>query len=322
MEFKRGARGAAGQQYAIVVGLIAVVALLGVTRMGGGVNTLMTKTGNVLTQAGNGVTGSGTTTTSGGGGGGGSSTPADNEPDPFSFPDGAAAASSLAASAIVQLTGHTGVTATISGTGSPQFRVCADATCTSVVSGYSSSSRSVANNQYVQIQVTTPASTGSSVSATLTAGSGSAVFTALAGTMINTNGLKTVVVSGQLYNVTIPQSQFDSCDTACSGQGRTCNPTKLAALQSYASTPATMADLVTSKLGLTFDPGPVSFTIGNYAGYFGLGCTAGGWGFQNFNSPVTGCNTTMIYSDSTTMSCSSEWIVAGQYWGPRMCVCD
>ena len=62
-------RGAAGQQYAIVVGLIAVVALAAVARLGGGIDTLFTRTGNVLQTVTNG--GAVTAGTSGGTGGGG-----------------------------------------------------------------------------------------------------------------------------------------------------------------------------------------------------------------------------------------------------------
>lgn len=41
-------RAAAGQQYAIIVGLIAVIAILAITQLGGGVNLLLQKTGNTL----------------------------------------------------------------------------------------------------------------------------------------------------------------------------------------------------------------------------------------------------------------------------------
>ena len=62
-------RGAAGQQYAIVVGLIAVVAIAAITSVGGGVSKLLSRTGNALTFA---VNSSSTGST---GGTGGSGTP-------------------------------------------------------------------------------------------------------------------------------------------------------------------------------------------------------------------------------------------------------
>ena len=60
-------RGAAGQQYAIIVGLISVVAILAVTTLGGNVKTMFANTGNVLGT----VTNTGSFSTGGGGGGGG-----------------------------------------------------------------------------------------------------------------------------------------------------------------------------------------------------------------------------------------------------------
>ena len=55
MSGTRGRRGAAAQQYAIIVGLIAVVALLAIARMGGGITVLMTRAGNIIGDAGNGI---------------------------------------------------------------------------------------------------------------------------------------------------------------------------------------------------------------------------------------------------------------------------
>ena len=49
----RRRRGAAGQQYAIVVGLVAVVAIAAITSVGGGVKALMTRTANVMNTAQN-----------------------------------------------------------------------------------------------------------------------------------------------------------------------------------------------------------------------------------------------------------------------------
>ena len=68
-------RAAAGQQYALIVGLIAVVALVAVTRMGSGVGSLMSRTSNALGASVNGVSGSS-------GGGGGASPPPPPGPPP------------------------------------------------------------------------------------------------------------------------------------------------------------------------------------------------------------------------------------------------
>ena len=49
-------RGAAGQQYAIVVGLVAVIAIASVASLGNGVGNLLRRTGNTLVLASNGLT--------------------------------------------------------------------------------------------------------------------------------------------------------------------------------------------------------------------------------------------------------------------------
>ena len=63
--FARDKRGAAGQQYAIVVGLVAVVAIAAITLVGGGVRSLMSRTANTLQNV---TDGASTTVTTGGGG--------------------------------------------------------------------------------------------------------------------------------------------------------------------------------------------------------------------------------------------------------------
>ena len=68
-----GRRGAAGSQYALIVGLIAVVALLAVTQLGGNINIMLGRTGNIISGASNGI--GPTTSTSGGGGDGGTASP-------------------------------------------------------------------------------------------------------------------------------------------------------------------------------------------------------------------------------------------------------
>ena len=55
MGTKRMRRAAAGMQYAMVVGLIGVVVLVAIAAVGSNVKLLLTRTGNVLTDAGNGI---------------------------------------------------------------------------------------------------------------------------------------------------------------------------------------------------------------------------------------------------------------------------
>lgn len=50
---------------------------------------------------------------------------------------------------------------TISGTGSPEYRICSDASCTGVVQTWGSAPGSVSNNQYIQMRLTSAAGGGS-----------------------------------------------------------------------------------------------------------------------------------------------------------------
>ena len=77
-------------------------------------------------------------------------------PDAFTFTDQTnVAIDTLINSNIVQITGlgfPTGVA--ISGTGSPQYRICATSNCSSVVQTWTSASYNVTNNQYLQLRLT------------------------------------------------------------------------------------------------------------------------------------------------------------------------
>ena len=59
MRLFRHRRAAAANQYALVVGLIAIGGILAVTALGAGVSFMMSRTANTLTSAGNGTVGSG-----------------------------------------------------------------------------------------------------------------------------------------------------------------------------------------------------------------------------------------------------------------------
>lgn len=59
----------------------------------------------------------------------------------------------------------------ISGTGSPEFRICSDATCSSVAHAYGTSTVSIDNGEYLQARLTSSASPGGVNSALITIGS-------------------------------------------------------------------------------------------------------------------------------------------------------
>lgn len=72
---------------------------------------------------------------------------------------------------IVQITGiDLAVATSIAGSGSPQYRTCSDASCTTEIQTWTSGAATISNNQYIQLRATTAAS--GALSATVTVGTG------------------------------------------------------------------------------------------------------------------------------------------------------
>lgn len=96
-------------------------------------------------------------------------------PNAFNFTDQTGVAySTLTLSNVLQITGISGSLAiSISGTGSPQFRICSNSSCTTEVLTWGSSPSTIQSNQYVQVRLTSAATGVSMLSATLTIGVGS-----------------------------------------------------------------------------------------------------------------------------------------------------
>jgi hypothetical protein len=100
--------------------------------------------------------------------------PFDHSADAFDFTDSAiGTTSTLVESAIVQITGIDDATEiSISGDGSPEYRICADNACASS-SAYTSAAGTIDNNDYLQLRLTSHASIGSTNTATITIGDSS-----------------------------------------------------------------------------------------------------------------------------------------------------
>ena len=155
-------RGAAGQQYAIVVGLVGVVALLSVTTAGGAMKSLFSTTGNTLTTAAN------STGATSGAAPAATTAQADTTPDPFSFAAATGAAGALAVSNTVTPTGYDGPLAVaVSGGGAPKIRIAGGA---AVNSGQISPGQSLA------VELTAAAAAGGTATATVTLGTVSVDF--------------------------------------------------------------------------------------------------------------------------------------------------
>lgn len=87
--------------------------------------------------------------------------PAEELPNPLAFVDQTGlAVSTLVTSNIVQITGLSGsVSVSVAGSGTPAYRVCADATC-SAAPAFTATAGSISNGQYLQLRATTAANTG------------------------------------------------------------------------------------------------------------------------------------------------------------------
>ena len=140
--------------------------------------------------------------------------------------------------------------------------------------------------------------------------------------------VKQINVDGNPYNVAPALSSSQSCSSRCSELGLTCNTPKIQALHAWTSDISSYQTLILTHLELTFSNGSNTgnmYSSGLDPGYFGIGCGGWTWGFSGFSSPLTGCNFTYWSTESPTSglaTCSSSGYNAGQYSGPRLCVCD
>lgn len=96
----------------------------------------------------------------------------DIAPNAFSFTDQTdVALSTTISSNILQISGITGdVSVSISGQGSPQYRICSNSSCGSVLTGWTSGAATIQNNQYLQLQLTSSSSASTQHRATVTVG--------------------------------------------------------------------------------------------------------------------------------------------------------
>jgi hypothetical protein len=93
----------------------------------------------------------------------------DTTPDAVSFTSVTVAPSTLATSDIRQITGvEVGVAASISTANAPQFRVCDDATCATVVTDWTASTTTVAPGDWVQMRLAAASTASTGRTATLT----------------------------------------------------------------------------------------------------------------------------------------------------------
>ncbi|GAB5388183.1 MAG: hypothetical protein Alpg2KO_11510 [Alphaproteobacteria bacterium] len=167
-------RGVTAVGYGLLVGLIGVVALASITAIGDNTSSLF---GEVSDQLESVSTQSGQQSASG------PTPPAEDEtPDAFSFTqDGYASTSSVIPTQPVQITGITVAAVSVSGDGSPEFQICADANCSSIISAFSSTPRDINDGEYLQIRLTAAPTAGQTRTASVTVGDASVDWDVTAG---------------------------------------------------------------------------------------------------------------------------------------------
>lgn len=167
-------------------------------------------------------------------GGDATATCADATPDLFNFTDLVnQSTSTLVSSDILKITGITcTVGGEVSGEGAPQFRICSDSACSTVIWDWTSSSRPISVNEYVQLRLTTSAAGGDTHSATLSVGTGADVWNATpTGDCSGSPAAGTVCADGTVYAGLSPDGNIKMyvtrCDAGMNWDGSTCTGTRL-----------------------------------------------------------------------------------------------
>jgi hypothetical protein len=152
--------------------------------------------------------------------------PADYYASAFSFTDqNPVSAVTLINSNIVQITGIIGaVPVTISGSNGPQYRICSDASCTTVTTNWTTSPGTIGNNSYVQLRVTSSGNPSTAYNTIFTVGNTSDTWTITTNSGIDntpnafsftdlTNQATDTVVTSNIVQITA----FSSADVSITG---------------------------------------------------------------------------------------------------------
>lgn len=147
-----------------------------------------------------------------------------------------ATASTLTTSNIIQATGfNCAIPVTISGQGSPQFRICSDSSCVTEIQGWTSSTSSISSGDYLQVRLTADSTGGSPFQAVVIAGSGATAWTVTTagGDCVGTTpAVGTICADGTVYAGLSPDGSVKMFTTRCDyGQtwdGVTCTGTRAA----------------------------------------------------------------------------------------------
>ncbi|MGO4809416.1 DUF1566 domain-containing protein [Cupriavidus sp. 2MCAB6] len=145
----------------------------------------------------------------------------DNAPAFFAFTDqNSLGTSSLYSSNIVAVTGMDAACAAtvgISGSGTPEYRVCSDAACSTVTTNWTTANNSIAmQGNYIQLRATTSASAGTTYTITANIGPvGSNWNITTTPTNCSTGAIGTVCADGSVYAGTSPDGSVPMYVTRC-----------------------------------------------------------------------------------------------------------
>lgn len=157
--FRHKKRAASLTSYGLIVGLIAIIAITSIDNIGNNISSLFSKVSNDMDKA-----------SSSGSGSSASAPTTDTTPDIFDFTDITNVnTSTLVQSTIIQITGLDDANVSITGNGSPAFRLCNDATC-SADPTFQTSSATITNAEYLQLQLTSSAAAATTFTASVTIG--------------------------------------------------------------------------------------------------------------------------------------------------------
>ncbi len=160
--------------------------------------------------------------------------------------------STLVTSNIVQITGiNCLVPTSISGVGSPEYRICSDSACTTVLQSWTTGPSSIQNGDYVELEQTTNAAGGVTNNATMIIGGGGSVWGATTtGTCsygaTETAAIGTRCADGTIYAGVSPDGNNPMYTTPCD-YGQTWNGTACTG----------------SAVGLSWNNGSTSYTTTN-----------------------------------------------------------
>lgn len=200
-----------------------------------------------------------------------------------------ATTATLYTSDIVQVTGlDCSVPVTVSGTGTPQFRICSDSSCATVIQGWTNTPSTISNGQYLQTRLTSDVAGGSTYQSMILIGSGAAIWNVTTiGDCTGSPTSGTVCADGTIYVGLSPDGSTKMYTTRCdAGQtwdGVTCSGT---------------------RMSLSFNNGTTTYSVtGTTSSLTGESNTTTLAGLSNSSAPYGAAS----YCDALVANGSSDW---------------